>query len=314
MTAMRPPLPTTHAPCAGKTLLALGYGYTAAHLGRALIAQGWRVLGTARRQDTRAAIAAAGATPVPWPCDMVRALQGVSHLLVSAPPGAEGNPILHHARGAIVGAARHLAWVGYLSTTGVYGDKAGDWVDETTPAQPTSARGKRRLQAERDWLHLREVPVHIFRLAGIYGPGRAPFARIRAGTARRIIKEGQVFSRIHIADIVQVLEASMARPRPGRIYNLCDDTPAPPQDVLAYAAALMGVPPPPAVAFEAAQMSPMARAFYADSKRVRNQRIKAELGVVLRYPSYQSALKALWEQEQQDISADRGGSEAQGEN
>ncbi|MFK7751450.1 MAG: SDR family NAD(P)-dependent oxidoreductase, partial [Sedimentitalea sp.] len=183
------------------------------------------------------------------------------------------------------------------STTGVYGDHGGGWVDETTPLTPSTRRGKWRVVAEADWQSIPDLPLHIFRLAGIYGPGRGPFAKVRAGTARRVIKPGQVFSRIHVDDIAQVLAASIARPNPGAIYNLCDNDPAPPQDVIAHAATLLGLPLPPEVDFDTADMTPMARSFYAESKRVRNDRIKTELGVTLRHPDYRAGLAALLAEE-----------------
>ena len=188
--------------------------------------------------------------------------------------------------------ARVLAWIGYLGTTAVYGDRQGGWVDEETPIEPTLARADRRARAEAAWLKS-GLPVHIFRLAGIYGPGRNAFVNLKDGTARRIVKPGQVFSRIHVEDIATVLEASIARPRPGAIYNVCDDEPAPPQDVVAHAAELMGVAPPPEQPYETADLSPMARTFYKDNRRVRNERIKRELGVRLAYPTYREGLAAL---------------------
>ena len=189
-----------------------------------------------------------------------------------------------------------MKWLGYLSTTGVYGNHDGGWVDEDTPLTPSTRRGKLRVATEAAWQALAAeagLPLHIFRLAGIYGPGRGPFAKVRDGTARRIIKAGQVFSRIHVDDIAQVLAASINRPNPGAIYNLCDDDPAPPQDVIARAAELLGLPVPPAVDFDTAEMTPMARSFYAESKRVRNDRIKDALEVTLIYPDYRAGLQAL---------------------
>ena len=186
---------------------------------------------------------------------------------------------------------RQLSWLGYLSTTGVYGDRGGGWVDETAQLLPTGERGRRRVAAEKGWLDLwqdRGVPVHIFRLAAIYGPGRSAFDALRAGTARRIDKPGQVFSRIHVADLASVLIASMERPRPGAVYNVCDDDPAPPAAVVAYAAELLGIEPPPLVPLDAAGLSPMARSFYDDNKRVANRLLKTELGVTLRYPDYRT--------------------------
>ncbi|NWG45986.1 MAG: NAD-dependent epimerase/dehydratase family protein, partial [Alphaproteobacteria bacterium] len=198
----------------------------------------------------------------------------------------------------IAALAPGLVWVGYLSTTGVYGDRGGEWVDEESPLAPTTERGARRVEAEAGWRALAEahgLPLHIFRLAGIYGPGRNQLETVRAGTARRLHKPGQVFSRIHVEDVAACLLASLRRPRPGAVYNLCDDEPAPPAEVVAHAAALLGVPPPPLEDFETAAptLSPMARSFYAESKRVRNDRLAAELGVRLRYPSYREGLAAL---------------------
>jgi nucleoside-diphosphate-sugar epimerase len=184
-----------------------------------------------------------------------------------------------------------LQWVGYLSTTAVYGHHNGDWVEETTPLAPTTARGAARVQAEADWTAL-GLPLHIFRLAGIYGPGRGPFEKVRDGSARRIHKAGQVFSRIHVDDIAHVLHAALLRPHPG-IYNVCDDDPASPEDILGLAAELLGLPPPPIVPYEQADMTPMARSFYAENKRVRNDRIKTVLGVKLDYPTYREGLAAI---------------------
>jgi nucleoside-diphosphate-sugar epimerase len=282
------------------TLLTLGHGYTADALARRLMAEGWRVVGTTRSAPKAEAMAAAGIEPVIWPGeDLAPALGAATHVLASAGPGPEGDPILPGIAPALGAAAP--VWLGYLSTTGVYGDREGGWVDEDSPLAPGTERGRRRVLAERQWqVAAREhgLPLHIFRLAGIYGPGRGPFAKVRDGTARRIVKPGQVFSRIHVADIVAVLAASMARPDPGRVYNVCDDDPAPPQEVLAHAADLLGLPRPPEVAFEAAELSPMARSFYAESKRVRNDRIKRELGLRLRYPSYREGLAALLAEEE----------------
>jgi nucleoside-diphosphate-sugar epimerase len=222
-------------------------------------------------------------------------LAEATHLLISAGPGEGGDPVLAELQSRIARAAPHLDWAGYLSTTGVYGDHDGGWVDEQTPLDPGTRRGKLRQEAEAAWQAIPNLPLHIFRLAGIYGPGRGPFAKVRSGKARRIIKEGQVFSRIHVEDIAQTLAASMHAPDPGAIYNLCDDDPAPPQDVIGYAAELLGLPLPDAVPFEEAEMSEMARSFYAESKRVRNDRIKRDLGITLRYPTYREGLRAMVE-------------------
>lgn len=231
----------------------------------------------------------AGIEPLLWPGDLAAALGRATHVLASAAPDALGDPFLQAAPEI---AAAPAEWVGYLSTTGVYGDHQGAWVDEATPLTPSSPRGVHRVLAEAQWMAT-GLPLHIFRLAGIYGPGRGPFEKVRDGTARRIIKEGQVFSRTHVDDIAGVLEASIAKPNPGAAYNVCDDDPAPPEDVLSHAAHLLGLPEPPAVRFEDADLTPMARSFYSESKRVRNDRIKRELGVVLRYPGYREGLAGL---------------------
>lgn len=278
-------------------LFSFGHGYAAQALARILVLNGWSVTGTTRSSERAAQIRAEGVTPLVLPDDdPAPALSRATHLLVSAGPTAEGDPALAALRPELAAIAPSLEWAGYLSTTGVYGDHAGGWVDEETPLAPATRRGMWRVEAEAQWRAFAGetgLPLHIFRLAGIYGPGRGPFAKVRAGTARRILKPGQVFSRIHVDDIAQVLAASIARPNPGAVYNVCDDDPAPPQDVLSHAARLLGLPDPPAVDWQTAEMTPMARSFYAESKRVRNRRIKEELGVTLLYPDYRTGLTAL---------------------
>ena len=278
-----------------KTLLSFGHGYSARELTPLLKSEGWRIIGTTRSVSKTDDISSSGAEPIVWPGSDVRELLGeVDALLISAAPTPEGDPVLSELRDQIASAASQLDWVGYLSTTGVYGDHQGGWVDETTRLAPTTARGRARMEAEAAWQSIDGLPLHIFRLAGIYGPGRGPFAKVRAGTARRIVKKGQVFSRIHVEDIAQVLHASLNNPVPGgAIYNLCDDDPAPPEDVISYAANLLGLPEPPAEDFETAEMTPMARSFYAESKKVRNDRIKNDLGVTLKYPDYKTGLRAI---------------------
>lgn len=277
-----------------KTLLSIGHGFSARALAARLLPQGWRIIGTTRSDEKAAEIAGTGAEPLIWPgADISTALAQADALLVSAGPGPEGDPTLAALHADIAAAASKLDWVGYLSTTGVYGDHQGGWVDETTPLKASTKRGQARIEAESQWQAIEGLNLHIFRLAGIYGPGRGPFAKVRKGTARRIIKPGQVFSRIHVDDIAQVLEASLARPNPGAVYNLCDDDPAPPQDVIAYAAELLELPLPPAIDFDTAEMTPMARSFYAESKKVRNDLIKDELGVVLKYPDYRRGLRMM---------------------
>ncbi|TNF20884.1 MAG: SDR family oxidoreductase [Rhodobacteraceae bacterium] len=284
-----------------KTLLSFGHGYSARALSRLLLPLGWRVIGTTRAADKAARLEAEGVEARIFPgSDLAGDLDAASHLLVSVGPDGEGDPVLRALGPEIAARAGQFEWVGYLSTTGVYGDHQGGWVDERTPLTPSTRRGAWRKTAEEAWAAIPGLNLHVFRLAGIYGPGRGPFAKVRAGTARRIIKPGQVFSRIHVEDIAQVLMASIARPNPGAAYNLCDDDPAPPQDVIAHAAELLGLPMPEAVAFDEAEMTPMARSFYAESKRVRNDRIKDELGVTLAYPDYRAGLAALLAAEQAD--------------
>ena len=275
------------------TLLSLGHGYSAAALARLLIPQGWTVIGTTRSAAKAVSLKSAGVTPLLWPGDLTPALAQATHILASAAPDAAGDPFLQAAPQIV---AARASWVGYLSTTAVYGDHQGAWVDEDTPLTPASTRGEWRVRAEQQW-RATGLPIHIFRLAGIYGPGRGPFEKVRNGTAQRIIKPGQVFSRIHVDDIAATLAASIARPNPGAAYNVCDDDPAPPEDVLSHAAHLLGLPDPPAVPYDHAEMTPMARSFYAESKRVRNARIKKELGVRLAYPDYRAGLQALLAEE-----------------
>jgi hypothetical protein len=221
------------------------------------------------------------------------ALRGADHVLVTIPPGEAGDPVLKKYRGQL-SALKPRALV-YLSTVGVYGDHGGAWVDETTPCKPVSRRSALRLEAEAAWRLFAEetgVPVAIVRLGGIYGPGRGPFEKIRAGTARRIMKPGQVFNRIHVDDIAAIVEAAFDRRADG-IFNGVDDEPAAPDVVLAYAAELLGLPAPPEADFEATELTPMARSFYGESKRVRNDLIKRRLGVKLAYPTYREGLRAI---------------------
>ncbi|HAH10633.1 MAG TPA: NAD(P)-dependent oxidoreductase [Alphaproteobacteria bacterium] len=281
-------------------LLCCGLSYTAGAWVPALSAQGWRLAASVRSPEKAAAVEGQGITPEPLDATgrlPERALEGVTHLLVSAPPGAQGDPILPSLAEADAGALRSLAWIGYLSTTGVYGDHGGGWVTEETPVSPASERGRRRVQAERGWAAFglaAGVAVQVFRLPGIYGPGRSQIEALREGTARRIKKPGQFFSRIHVEDIAGALSAAIARPGPG-VFNLCDDEPAPPDEVVAYAAGLLGVTAPPEEPFETAQttLSEMARSFYAESKRVSNAKAKRDLGWCPRYPTYREGLSAI---------------------
>ncbi len=274
-----------------------GLGYCATALHHHCAERGWRSSASLRDPARAAGLREIGVIPITLADETIPA--DVTHILLSAPPLEDGtDPLMSSVAQMLEVGTSQVRWIGYLSTTGVYGDRGGDWVDEDTPPHPTSDRGARRLSAETAWQALGEatgVAVHIFRLPGIYGPGRSALDSLRDGTARRIEKPGQVFSRIHRDDIVQSLYASMVQPRAGRIYNICDDEPAPPHEVISFAAELLGVTPPPLIAFEQADLSPMARSFYAENKRVSNQRMKEELGVVLRYPSYRDGLRACLE-------------------
>ena len=196
-----------------KTLFSFGHGYSAQALSRILAPKGWKTVGTTRDREGMAAIRASGADPLIWPGEAPN-LDGVSHLLISTAPNEEGDPVLAALGDEIAKRARQFKWVGYLSTTAVYGDHQGGWVDEDTPPAPTARRGRWRMLAEEQWSAIPGLPVHIFRMAGIYGPGRGPFSKLRRGGLRRIIKPGQVFSRIHVEDIAQILKASMMKPNP----------------------------------------------------------------------------------------------------
>lgn len=293
-----------------KKLFCFGYGYTCDYLGHMLQEQGdWSVCGTTRDYEKKNSLIVRGidahifdyAHPLADPYSI---LHGTTHLVISTPPGDEGDPAFDmHARDILN--IPSLEWVGYLSTTGVYGNRDGDWVDETSEPLADSQRGSRRLKAEEQWLSLAasdDLPVHIFRLAGIYGPGRSALDSIRAGVARRINKPGHAFSRIHVEDIVQVLRASIERPNPKSIYNVCDDQPSPSHEVISYACELLKRPPPPLIPFEEADLAPITRSFYADNKRVRNDKIKQELGVNLKYKTYQEGLQACMDAEDHAVN------------
>jgi len=281
------------------TLFCFGLGYTAMALSRRLDAEGWTIRGTCQNVKRRHALSALGikAEVFDGKQRMTSAsiLANSTHVLISIPPTLEGDPALyHHAKDiADIGSVR---WVGYLSTTGVYGNHNGNWVDETSTLKPTSQRSERRLLAEngwRDWGRRTNIPTQIFRLASIYGPGRSVIDRIKAGTATRISKPGHYFSRIHVEDLATALSASINRPAPEGLYNVCDDEPAEPASVTAYAYNLLGRSPPTEISIDDAQLSPKARTFWRDNKRVRNNRIKEQLGVELAFPNYRSGLHNL---------------------
>lgn len=282
-------------------LFCFGYGYTADHLARALKGkEGWEVAGTTRDPAKRDVMLDHGIETQMFSfehmiADPMSLLRDVTHILISTPPDDNGDAVFRlHAED--IAQLPHLKWVGYLSSTAVYGDRGGDWVDENSLVQPTSRRGVRRARAERQWLslhHDHHVPVHIFRLAGIYGPGRSSLEAVRAGAARRINKPGQAFSRVHIDDIVQTLRASMNASQPGSIYNVADDYPAPSHEVIAYTCELLDKPLPPLLDYASADLAPITMSFYSDNKRVRNDKIKDALGVRLQYPTFREGLLAI---------------------
>jgi uncharacterized protein YbjT (DUF2867 family) len=292
-------------------LFCFGYGYSCDHVSRSLQMRGWHIVGTTRDPEKRALMKSQNIKAYIFDYDSplddaLRYLRGTTHLLISTPPDDRGDPafVLH---GEDLRQIDTLQWIGYLSSTAVYGDRTGGWVDENSETRPNTKRGSRRLYAERQWLSLYEeagLPVHIFRLAGIYGPGRSALDSVRAGNSRRINKPGHAFSRIHIDDIVQALTASMDKPNPGAIYNLADDLAAPSHELIKLACEMLDLPVPPLLPYEEADMAPITRSFYADNKRVKNDRIKSELGVKLEYPTYVEGLQACLDAERTgDVSA-----------
>ncbi|MEZ5921842.1 MAG: SDR family oxidoreductase [Parvularculaceae bacterium] len=272
-------------------LLCLGYGYVARFLAQRLMREGWRAAGSTRSETTASDMAKTGVEPILWGGQAIK--YDADAVLISVPPDESGCPALRIVDHDSLKAAR---WIGYLSTTGVYGDANGACVDESSPANTANWRSKARIVAENEWRALGEkigVPIIVFRLAGIYGPERSALDRVRAGTAERISKPGHIFNRIHVDDIAAALHQSIKAPSAAALFNLADDEPAPQADVVEYACNLLGVAPPPLVPFEKAQLSPMAKSFYADSKRVSNARMKEALGVRLIYPTYREGLNAL---------------------
>lgn len=277
-------------------VLILGCGYTGSRLANFLINQGIPVAVTTRQGQPPEHVNAPcygfccetnGESTLPPP----EALEDVTHVLSSIPPDHQGkDPVVACLMPALEQA--ELQWFGYLSTTGVYGDTQGAWVDETAAVNPQNQRSQHRVEAESACLNSK-LPSHIFRLPGIYGPGRSIFDRLRAGTARRIDRPGHVFSRIHVEDIVRTLWTSMQQPNPNSIYNVADDEPTEPSNLIVEAAHLLSISPPESVPFEQANMSPMGASFWSECRRVANQKIKTELGVTLKYPTYREGLKAI---------------------
>jgi len=281
-------------------IVIIGLGYSAGFFARAAQIAGHSVLGTVRSAEKARRLTQQGLPTLVFDGLVASdaldaAIREAEAVLVSTQPSGAVDPALA-CLGAALAAAPSLRWIGYLSTIGVYGDHGGAWIDETAACHGSSDRASTRLAIDEAWLafgHATGKPVHIFRLSGIYGPGRNAIVNLREGTARRLVKPGQVFNRIHAEDIAGVLLASLERPRAGAIYNVSDDEPAPPQDVVSFAADLIGVPPPPEIPYDPSQLSPMAASFYSQNKRVSNALVKRELGYVFRYPTYREALTAL---------------------
>ncbi|MNS49700.1 NAD dependent epimerase/dehydratase family protein [compost metagenome] len=282
-------------------VMIFGAGYSGKAIANALKPEAASLSGTTRSKDKFASLATAGMTPflfdgVHLNDELIAAMGNVTHLVQSVAPGKDGDPLLALLGGDLKKFLPNLTWVAYLSTVGVYGDHHGAWVDETTPCRPVSARSVERVAAEAAWTEAAQkanVPLSILRLSGIYGPGRNAFMNFEKGTARRLVKKDQVFNRIRVEDIGAAL-AFLARKNERGIFNVTDDEPCPPQDVVSFAATLMGVEPPPEQAFETADLTPMARSFYGENKRVSNARIR-DLGFDFRFPEYRLSLKQLWE-------------------
>ncbi|MDP1641922.1 MAG: SDR family oxidoreductase [Phenylobacterium sp.] len=279
-------------------LFTFGYGFSAAALGARLKGEGWSLAASYRRSEDSARLSALGVEPVSIHDQegLAAQLKAADAVLVTAAPDAEGCPGLRTLVPCMARGGAFPDWLGYLSTTGVYGDRQGGWAFESSRLAAQSMEGARRVAAERDWLDVGKgmgLTTTIFRLPGIYGPGRSTFDRLRSGRAKRITAPGQVFSRIHVDDLAAGLAASIARPRAGGIYNLCDDAPAPNSEVVAYAAGLLGLPVPPEIPVEDANLAGPAQRFYAESKRVSNARAKAELGWRPAYPTYREGLAAI---------------------
>lgn len=276
-----------------KILLSIGYGYCAQDFVKNLPRNEWKIIVTTRSEAKALELTAQGLSVAVWPkTDLTPYIKQATHILSSVAPNEAGDPVLNEYKKVLKQFSKNLNWVGYLSTTGVYGDHDGGWVDETTKTTPSTRRGQLRVLAEKSWLDI-GLPLHIFRLAGIYGPNRGPFVKLRSGTARCLVKKNQVFSRIHVEDITKTLLASINNPTKCGIYNVCDDMAAAPQDVIIYAAKLLNIAPPEFEDFKTAKMNLLARSFYSESKKVSNCKIKDELGVILSYPNYKLGLKSL---------------------
>ncbi len=287
-----------------KSLFCFGLGFTTTTLGRVLLKQGWQVSGTTRNQEKARALREEGfdvlvlqdGSHQAISDELAAALRSVNYIINSTPPNEKGDIVVSIMQDMLTEHSIMPKWFGYLSTIGVYGEHHGAWIDESAKLYPVTKRSKWRRLAEQQWqdlAHSTGLPLQIFRLPGIYGAGRNQMVTLQKGKSRRLVKKGQVFNRIHVEDIAQIVIASMNNPQPGEIYNISDDMPCPPQDVVTFASELLGIEPPPIVQYEEAELTPMARSFYGECKRIRNEKIKKYLGISLKYPTYKEGLSAL---------------------
>ena len=281
-------------------LMIFGAGYSGKAIARAMTPTIKHISGTTRSAEKSIALEAAGISPLVFDGAAIshalrQELASVTHVVQSIAPGASGDPLIRLCDGDIRRLMPKLEWAAYLSTVGVYGDHSGAWVNEDTQCRPVSVRSTERVEAEEAWMSVAQqadIPVVVLRLSGIYGPGRNGFMNLDKGTARRLVKKDQVFNRIRVEDIGAATAFLSAQGASG-IFNITDDEPAPPQDVVTFAAALMGMEPPPEQAFETAELTPMARSFYGENKRVSNEKIRA-MGFDFRFPNYRESLRQLW--------------------
>ena len=286
-----------------KTALLLGAGYCARALIPSLKSRGYEVVATSRTQAKSEALHKLGAKAIIYDgtmsAQMTKALASCDILLSSIPPNNLGDPFLYVLDTPLLGLAKNTAWAGYLSATSVYGDRQGHWAFEDELLRPTTARGKNRGLAELQWLET-GLPVHVFRLAGIYGPGRSNFQRLREGKARAVIKPGHIVNRIHVDDIVSAILASLDKPNPVSLYNIADGHPAPPQEVINFSADLLDLPRPPQLDHSTANISDMARSFYRETKRINIERAQTELGWSPKYSNYRQGLMATLKAENEE--------------
>ena len=290
-----------------KNLFCFGFGFAAQALAERLHSKNWTVSGTCRVTDQRACLTNAPLFSFDGTHDskeIFESLSKTTHLLISIPPQTSGDVVLKNFSSNIA-KNKNLQWIGYISSTGVYGDTQGEWVNESSPLQPATELNVRRVESELAWLKMAKqngCPVMVFRCVGIYGPGRNLLISVKQGRARRIEKPGLVFSRIHVEDLAQTLESSIQKPKSGEIYNVCDDEPAPPSEAVEYAFKLLNISPPPLIPFDSAELSEVARGFYKACKRVSNKKIKEELGIKLKYPNYRIGLDEIFKSMKIDVS------------